>query len=171
MRQRRAGPTSCLLLLAGATLLPPAARAQDYLPAAIGGAIGMGAGGYVALGIVALKARHGQYLFGLDDVLGWESGAVLAGTGTGVALGLWDQERLRHAVYGAMGGALLGTVVGVLVGRERWDPPEGKWAGGVIGGAAGILVGTGIGALWPPDPGGDGGGAVIPVTVRIPLGR
>ena len=39
-----------------------------------------------------------------------------------------------------------------LVGRQLWPPPEGKWAGGVIGGAAGLLAGSLIGLAWPaPD--------------------
>ena len=159
-----------LIAALGVGLLPAPARAQGLLAGAVGGVLGLGAGGYVSLGIVALKARHGQYLYGIDDVLGWESGAVLAGAATGATLGLWDQDRLRHTVYGSIGGAAVGTVAGALIGHRLWPPPEGKWAGGVIGGAAGILIGSAIGTLWPVD---DGGGDQQPVTlsVQIPLGR
>lgn len=157
-------------ILAAAVLAPAPARGQELLAGAVGGAIGLGAGGYVALGIVALKARHGDYLYGVEDVFGWESAAVIGGITTGVVLGLWDQERLRRATYAAAGGAAIGTVVGALVGRRLWSPPEGKWAGGVIGGGAGILIGAGLGALWPVD---DGSQPAQPVAfaVSIPLGR
>jgi hypothetical protein len=95
---------------------------------------------------------------------------VLAGTVTGVTLGFWDERRLRHTVYGTIGGGALGMAIGAVVGRELWPPPEGKWAGGVIGGAMGILVGAGIGMVWPVDDGGD---EQQPVTlaVSLPLGR
>ena len=157
-----------LVVALGAILLPRPAHAQEWLAGAIGGAIGMGAGGYVSLGIVALQARRGSYLYGIDDFLGWESTPVLAGTATGIVLGLWDQDRLRHTVYGSIGGAAVGTVVGAVVGRHLWPPPEGKWAGAVIGGAAGILVGSAVGALWPV-----AGGEAQPVSlsIQIPLGR
>jgi hypothetical protein len=156
-----------LAVALGASLLPAPARAQGWLPAVIGGTLGMGAGGYVSLGIVALEARRGEYIYGVDDVLGWRSVPVLAGAATGVALGLWDQERLRHTVYGTIGGGAVGTAVGLLVGRRLWPPPEGKWAGAVIGGAAGILAGAAVGAFWPMEDGG--AAAPIGVSVQIPL--
>jgi hypothetical protein len=158
-----------LAVALGASLLPAPARAQGWVAGMIGGALGMGAGGYVSLGIVTLEARRGGYIYGIDDVLGWRSIPVLAGTATGVTLGLWNQERLRHTVYGTIGGGALGTAVGALVGRHLWPPPEGKWAGAVVGGAAGILVGAAVGAAWPVDDGGDP--APIAVSVQIPLGR
>ena len=158
-----------LAVALGASLLPAPAQAQGWPAAVIGGALGMGAGGYVSLGIVALEARRGEYIYGIDDFLGWRSVPVLAGAATGVTLGLWDRERLRHTVYGTIGGGLLGTAVGAVVGREIWPPPEGKWAGAVVGGAAGILVGAAVGAFWPLDDGGDS--APIAVSIQIPLGR
>ena len=64
----------------------------------------------------------------------------------------------------------MGTAAGALIGRRLWPPPEGKWAGGVIGGAAGILLGAGVGMLWPVD--GDGGGEQpVNVMIQLPLGR
>ncbi len=133
----------------------------------------MGAGGYVALGVITLEARRGTYLFGLDDALGWESAAVLAGGGAGVILGAWDQNRLRSTVFGSIAGAVVGTGVGALVGRRIWPPPEGKWAGGVIGGAAGVLVGAGVGMLMPQKWLGGERDAdnSVPVAIRIPVGE
>ncbi len=34
-----------------------------------------------------------------------------------------------------------GIGVGALIGDQVWDDPQGKWAGGVIGGAVGLIVG------------------------------
>jgi hypothetical protein len=158
-----------LVVALGAILLPRPAQAQEWLAGAVGGALGMGAGGYVSLGIVTLQARRGSYLYGIDDFLGWQSTPVIAGTLTGVVLGLWDQRRLRHTVYGSIGGAAVGTVVGAFVGKHKWPPPEGVWAGGVIGGAAGILVGSAVGALWPVDSGGEA--QPVSLSIQLPLGR
>lgn len=171
-----------LLTLSISTLLsgslPSPAAGQRLLHGAAGGLIGMGAGGYVALGVVTFKARHGKYLYVVGDAaFGWESAAVLAGGGTGLALGLWDLNRLRNGVLGSIAGGLVGTGVGALVGHRVWPPPEGKWAGGVIGGSAGILLGVGIGALLFPGSKSDaptrGGAPAAPQEIgfSIPVGR
>ena len=158
------------LLLAVALAVPEPAHAQRKLiSAGIGTVLGTGAGGYVALGVIALQARHGTYLFNLQDAFGWESAAVLAGGGTGLALGLWDEGRLLNTVAATTSLGLVGTAIGVVVGHHIWPPPEGKWAGGVIGGGAGILAGAVVGVLLPPDlfKEEDGG---IPILIRIPVG-
>ena len=162
----------CLALLA--TLQPAErARGQQVLPALAGGAAGLAAGGYVAIGIVSLQARRGEYLYSTDDALGWHASPILIGSGTGFAIGLFDQERLRRTVIGGAIGGILGTGIGTLYGLHKWQPPEGKWAGGVIGGAAGILAGSLVGALWPaPDEEQDGttgaaSGTVVPIGITI----
>jgi hypothetical protein len=53
----------------------------------------------------------------------------------------------------------------------RWPPPEGKWAGAVIGGGAGVLAGVVVGVLLPPDLLGSDTNTGIPFLVRIPVGR
>jgi hypothetical protein len=161
--------SAILVVALGAALLPARAHGQGWLPAAIGGVLGMGSGGYVSLGIVTLEARRGEYIYGIDEFLGWRSVPVLAGTATGVILGFWDERRLRHTVYGTIGGGALGTAAGALIGRHLWPPPEGKWAGAVVGGAAGILVGAGLGMVWPVD--GDGDPQPVTMSLSIPLGR
>lgn len=166
-RARRSLPL--LLVLALAAPAPSAAQSR-LVPMAAGGLIGTGAGGYVALGIVTLRARRGQYLFNLADAFGWESAAVLAGGGTGLALGLWDPNRLRNTIVATAALGIAGTGIGALVGRRLWPPPEGKWAGGVIGGAAGVLVGAGVGVLMPRDLlWKDESRTGVPLLVRIPF--
>src|SRR3954470_7527446 len=126
----RAGATVLLLVLSLGLASP--VRAQNRIvPVAIGALTGMGAGGYVSLGVVAERARRGHYLFILKDAFGWDSAAVLAGGGTGIALGVWDPNRLRNTILSTAGFGLVGTGIGALIGHMRWAPPEGKWAGAV----------------------------------------
>jgi hypothetical protein len=168
---RKSSALGLLLACALAAPEPVEAQANKLIAPAIGVLLGTGAGGYVAVGIVAYRARQGRYLYNVQDALGWESAAVLAGGGTGLALGLWDERRLRNTVIASAGLALVGTGIGALVGRRIWPPPEGKWAGGVIGGGVGILLGAASGVLLPPDwLGDDGGGDEVPLAIRIPVG-
>src|SRR5947209_8922819 len=126
----RAGATVLLLVL---TLsLPCPGQAQNrILPAAIGALAGMGAGGYVSLGVVTERARRGHYLFILKDAFGWDSAAVLAGGGTGIALGVWDPNRLRNTILSTAGLGLVGTGIGAVSGHARWAAAQGNWAGAV----------------------------------------
>lgn len=147
------GSVLALLILLGADAVRPAAEvhAQElqFLPAMVGGAAGLAAGGYVAIGIVTAQARRGSYLYSTEDVLGWHAVPVLVGPGVGFLIGLFDQERLRRTVIGGAAGGIVGTGIGFLAGLHFWAPPEGKWAGGVIGGAAGLLLGSLAGVVWP----------------------
>jgi hypothetical protein len=140
-----------LLVLLALELLrgTPPASAQQILPALVGGATGFAAGGYVAIGIVTMQARRGRYLYSTEEALGWHAAPVLVGPTVGFLIGLFDQERLRRTVIGGAIGGITATPIGWLVGQAIWLPPEGKWAGAVIGGAAGLLAGSLIGALWP----------------------
>ena len=158
-------------LLALMPLSPRAhARSQELLPALVGGAAGLAAGGYVSIGIVTLQARRGEFLFSSADALGWQATPVLVGSGVGFFIGLFDEPRLRRTIVGGAAGGIVGTGVGVLFGLTQWSPPEGKWAGGVVGGAAGILAGSLVGALWPEkdnDPAAPATGASVPIGVSF----
>src|SRR5687768_9741050 len=87
---------------------------QQILPALVGGAAGLAAGGYVAIGIVTAQARRGRYLYSSEDALGWHATPILIGPSVGFLIGLFDQERLRRTVIGGGAGAVLGTSVGWL---------------------------------------------------------
>ena len=169
-----------LILLALGSLAPtPDARlrAQDVqlLPALVGGAAGLAAGGYVAIGIVTAQARRGRYLYSTEDALGWHATPILVGPSVGFLIGLFDEGRLRRTIIGGAAGGVIGTAVGWLAGMAAWSPPEGKWAGGVIGGAAGLLAGSLVGAVWPAaDAEGEAPAAAspplaLPLGVRIPF--
>jgi hypothetical protein len=158
-------------MLALVAAAPVHAQRRLIVPA-IGTVLGTGAGGYVSVGVVAYRARQGNYLFNLEDAFGWESAAIFAGGGTGLVLGIWDERRLRNTVVATAGLGLVGTVVGAVVGDRIWPPPEGRWAGGVIGGGAGILAGAVIGVLMPPDwLEDDDGEEGVPMMIRIPVGE
>ena len=167
------GLRAALLLaaLALGPLAPSAGQAQEkrLVPALVGGALGLGVGGYVSIGIWSWKAHQGSYLFTVDDALGWESTPILVGAATGAAIGWISQDRLRNAAWVGIGTGLVGTVVGAIVGNNVWEPPEGRWAGGVVGGGAGLLLGAAVGMILPVDD-GDGGEEGVPVEVRIPVG-
>ncbi len=161
-----------LVSLIAATVLPAPVVAQNrILPAAVGALAGMGAGGYVAVGVVTLRARRGRYLFAFKDAFGWDSAAIFAGGGTGIVLGAWDPRRLRNTILSTTGLGVVGTGVGALVGHQIWPPPEGKWAGAVVGGAVGVLTGAVVGVLLPADFSGGETKSGLPFLVRIPVGQ
>jgi hypothetical protein len=164
-----------LLLILLASELPRPTRhaaGQQILPALVGGAAGLASGGYVAIGLVSYQARRGHYLYSSEDALGWHATPILVGPAVGFLIGLLDQERLRRTIIGGAAAGVVGTGVGWLAGRHYWLPPEGKWAGAVIGGAAGLLAGSIVGALWPTPREGTIAGAdspAVPFRVVIPF--
>lgn len=164
-----------LIAVLAAGALPAPARAQgSYLAAALGAGAGLVAGGYVTVAVVVARAQIEQeYVFGLDDILDWESIPVIVGPATGVALGLWDDDRLVRTVIGGAGGTLAGAGLGLLLGDRLWDPPEGRWAGAAIGAGAGLVLGALTGMAWPatesPSPGNPPAAAGVPVIFRIRL--
>jgi hypothetical protein len=160
------------LLLAGDVFHAPRPLAgQQILPALIGGATGLAAGGYVAIGIVTFQARRGRYLYSSEDALGWHATPILVGPSVGFLIGLFDQERLRRTVVGGAVGGFVSTGVGMVIGDYVWAPPEGRWAGAVIGSAAGLLAGSLIGAVWPapddPEPEAPLASRSIPIGLTI----
>jgi hypothetical protein len=165
-----------LLLLLALEAPTPQRRAegQEVLPALVGGAAGLAAGGYVAIGIVTAQARLGRFLYSSEDALGWHATPIIIGPSVGFLIGLLDQERLRRTIIGGGAAAVVGTGVGWLAGRHFWAPPEGKWAGAVIGGAAGLLAGSITGALWPEANDGEGGSGAagpraVPIRIVVPF--
>jgi hypothetical protein len=155
------------LLLLAIPCLPRPASAQQILPALVGGAAGLAAGGYVAIGIVTLQARRGHYLYSSEDALGWHAAPILVGPTVGFLIGLFDQERLRRTVIGGVVGGFAGMGAGTVVGQWIWPLPEGPWAGAVIGSAAGLLAGSLIGAFSPAP---DEDTSVDPQAGRVPIG-
>jgi hypothetical protein len=172
MRSRRLVAVAAI----GATLCASSLSAQSIekrvLPAALGTVAGVAGGGYLAVSIVVLESRFGEYLHDFEDLLGWRSLPVIAGGITGAAIGAWDGDRLyRTVLFGAAGlgvGFSLGFAIGELTGETR----EARWAGAAIGGGFGLIAGNLFGLLLPEDRGPAQIGASqlrIPLEVRIPF--
>ena len=158
-----------LFVIASVALVavPRPAAAQNLLMGAAGGAAGVAAGGYVSLAVVVAEARAGRYLMGFEDFLGWRSTPVLVGGGTGLAIGLWEEDRLKHGVLWGTVGTGVGAGVGLLVGPMIWEGPEAKWAGGAIGAGLGMVAGSLIGLAL--DPNDDAEEDKQASAVQIPL--
>ena len=131
----------------------------------LGGALaGVGAGAWVGLGHVTVRARSGVFVESTGQGAKQLAIPALAGLGTGIALGVFGEDHLDDTVlWGAVGWAS-GLAVGALIGSQIWDDPPGPWAGAVIGGAAGLLVGGIAGFVNSGE--GDGG---VPAMIRISL--
>ena len=174
MRTLARSPRNLLTVFALALALlgsPPPAQGQ-IVSGAVGGIAGIGAGGYVTLAVVVLRAQYGHYLHDVDDLLGWQSVPVLLGAGTGAAVGVWDADRMVTGfAYGAA-GTLIGGTIGFLIGPTIWPRPEGKWAGGAIGAGAGMAAGYFLGVFNPREniaPGFLRNQTVIPISITIPV--
>lgn len=136
-------------------------------PAVAGVAIGALAGGYVSAGIVTARARADRYLFSYGD-LRWELVPVPALAVAGGVLGARDSDLLRASSLGGLVGFGAGTLAGLAVGRIVGDSPEHTWAGAIMGGAAGILVGSLAGGLGWEESGGAASFPLLSVRMGIP---
>jgi len=147
-------------------------RAQ-ILPAAAGTVGGFVAGTIVTTGTVVLEARLGHYIYGLDDLVSLrpELLPMALGPVVGGVLGAKSPATLGRAGTGALvglaGGAAIGAGVGTIIGSTS----EAQWAGGIIGGAAGMLAGAIINGSRRPNK--DDGSAVplVALSIRLPGGR
>lgn len=147
---------ACIFLVA--LLLPPVtskpAPAQNILPAALGGAVGVTGGTVVTLSIVVARARfQHEYLDSVDDLIHWQSVPMIVAPATGVLFGFAGWKALEGSVLGATTGALAGAALGAGVGWMAATTPESPWAGGVIGAGLGLTVGGILGGLraWSRD--------------------
>lgn len=98
-----------------------------------------------AVGLLVANARlRGRYLSSPDDALGWALLPLLMGPVLGVWLGLRRSALGRRiavrAAWGMTAGIALGAAIGGAVDRHE----ASAWAGGVIGGTAGILIGAAL---------------------------
>lgn len=107
--------------------------------AMIGGAL---VGFVVTLAIVVAKARARQFIFAMEDLVAfrWELLPILAGLIGGFRLGLKRPRALPWVTTASLGGLFIGVAVGPLVGALLWPDEAGKWAGGVICGAIGLVA-------------------------------
>ena len=159
-----------LLLAASQLAHPPRAEGQA-VPAAYGFISGSAAGLLVTTGIFVAKARAGSYLYSLDDMLAprWEIVPAFGMPIGAAVLGIADEQRLASSVAWGAGGFAVGALAGYGVGALFSDTDQGKWAGAIIGAAAGVLAGSiyGVAAHDGGDP--VPGGLSPGLTLRIPV--
>ncbi|HEX6645347.1 MAG TPA: hypothetical protein VF037_11765 [Gemmatimonadales bacterium] len=98
----------------------------------------------VTLAIVVAKSVFGYFIFGLEDLLAlrWEVAPVLVGGIAGYRLGRRRPHSVAWATVSGVGGLLVGVSIGSLAGWELGGDTTGRWAGGIIGGALGLVGGT-----------------------------
>jgi hypothetical protein len=161
-------------LLALVMIVVPAGRASaQVLPAAAGAVGGLVAGVIVTTATVVLEARMGRYVYGLDELISVrpEVLPILIGPVAGAVLGARSPLALGRAGTGALlgiaGGIALGTGAGALI----WSTSEGRWAGAIIGGAAGMLTGAVLYASLGNGDDGESPGVTAAFSIRVPWGR
>jgi hypothetical protein len=105
----------------------------------VGGAL---VGFVVTLAIFVTRARFRQFIFAMEDVakFRWELLPILLGLVGGFLLGRKRPRAIPWATTCGLGGLILGVVIGPLLGGLLWDDDAGKWAGGVIFGALGLVA-------------------------------
>ena len=137
---RRALIPVAALLATGSLGAPRPAATQILAP--IGGALaGAGAGAWISVAYITVQVRKGNYLDSGEEAIGIAAIPLFTGLAAGLALGVFAEDRMNQALlWGGVGWAS-GIGVGALIGDQVWDDPQGKWAGGVIGGAVGLIVG------------------------------
>ena len=158
-----------VVLLAAST--PASAQ---LLPGIVGGVGGLVAGAYVSTGAYVFKSRAtGWVMHSVEHLIepGLPTLPLLAGPVAGVLMGAKSTPALgRAGLWGSVGLAS-GGLVGAAVGHLVWGDREGRWAGAVIGSAAGLLGGAVAGALTTDDASGpeDGTeGAAFALSFGIP---
>ncbi len=126
--------------------------AQKKTTALMGAGLGGLAGAYVSTAVVVTNARLGNYRFSPDEI-SWELVPIPAMAVTAAIIGYQRPKRMWKGVAWGTLGFGAGTGVGALLGRLAWGPGSGQWAGGVIGGAVGIITGGTLGWVRWEDEG------------------
>jgi hypothetical protein len=118
--------------------------------AAIGFAGGLFGGVHVATGIFVFKARaFGWNMHTPEDILTLrpETAPILVMPVIGALVGYQSSKRLAGAATWGSIGLVGGALVGAGAGHMLWGTSEGRWAAGTIGSAAGLAIGSALGAL------------------------
>ncbi|MGH7658550.1 MAG: hypothetical protein ACREL6_09990, partial [Gemmatimonadales bacterium] len=114
--------------------------------ASLGTLLGLIAGAWAMIALYVGKARWGAYVYALEEIASPrpEMLLVLLGITAGVVLGYHGWRSLGHGAFNAAVGLAVGALVGGVLGHFAWAPPEGHWAGGIIGSA----LATSGGIAW-----------------------
>ena len=136
-----------LALLGGAPR--PASAQNTFLTGSAGSVGGLVAGTTVTLGLIVANARlERDFIHGFDDLISLQGLPVPVGIIAGGVLGAHDPERAERVGLLSGAGLVVGSSLGALIGEAMTrDDPSGKWAGGVMGAAAGVVIGAFLGTL------------------------
>ena len=115
----------------------------------LAGTAGGAVGGFILmLGLLVARARiRGAYLNDVAEVVGWVGLPLVLAPIIGAWIGAAHppgRSILPAAAVGLTTGATLGAALGTI-----GDDPSSKWAGMVMGGAAGLLRSSRRWACWP----------------------
>jgi hypothetical protein len=161
------------LFLAGLLMFAPLEKLRaQVLPAAAGAVGGFFAGTFVTTGVVVLEARLGRYIYGLDELVAVrpEVLPIVIFPVVGAVVGATSPHTLRRAGFGALVGTAGGAVIGTGLGQLIWSTSEGRWAGGIIGGATGMLAGAIIYASSGRNKGDGDPVPIAAVSIKLPRG-
>ena len=127
----------------------PAAAQNSFAHGTIGSVGGLIAGTTVTLGLIVANARmERDFIHGPEDMFSLQGVPIPVGLIAGGVLGASDPARAEQVGYYTAAGMALGSGLGAIIGEAMTDDdPSGKWAGGVMGSAAGVLLGILIGSL------------------------
>ncbi|MDH5590167.1 MAG: complement resistance protein TraT [Gemmatimonadota bacterium] len=145
--------------------VPRVASAQSAPPTLEGAAWGVGSGGVVTLGLLTLGSRMGHFHHSPNPLV-WEILPVPLAVAGGTWLARNDHPRFGESVRGGLLGFGTGAVVGALLGPMVGDDGTDAWAGAIMGGAVGLLAGTAMGLARTPDA----GEPWIVISLILPVG-
>lgn len=146
--------------------IPLTAASQDWSVIG-GGALGVATGSWMSIAYIAAKARAGDPLDSSEEAIRVASVPLLAGFTTGMAVGIFAKENLGSTTLWGSVGWVTGIGVGSLLGGHIWDDPSARWAGGVLGGAVGLLIGGTAGYLTSSTDPNSADNPGMPLMVRV----
>lgn len=165
-------------MVAVGLLSHPKETVAQTLPAVVGGVGGLVAGSYVTTGLYVLKSRAtGWMMHSPTDLVEprLEGIPLIVGPVAGALIGYRDSDRLARAGLWGVAGMAAGATVGAATGHWVWGDSGGRWSGGVIGSAAGLLAGVVYGALVDEEPTSDppvgDAGSELRFEIPAPWGR
>jgi len=146
--------------------IPLTAASQDW-SVIRGGVLGAATGSWMSIAYITAKARAGDPLNSSEEGIRVVSVPLLAGFTTGMAVGIFAEENLGSTMLWGSVGWVTGIGVGSLLGGHIWDDPSARWAGGVLGGAVGLLIGGTAGYLTASTDLNSADNPGMPLMVRV----
>ena len=137
--------------------------ATQGLPTVAGAVAGAGTGVWLSVAYITAQAPMGDYLDSDEEAVAMAAAPLFTGLAAGLALGVFAEDRMGETLLWGTVGWASGIGVGALIGDRVWDDAQRRWAGGVIGGAVGLIVGGVAGLI------SSGGGEEIRQPDGLPL--